>query len=52
MREYPDEGPRQELYAIYKNIMQDQSTPWVEINGDYEQRVQKAIKATDSILKE
>jgi len=52
LREYPDEGPRQKLYAIYKSIMQNQSTPWFEINGNYEQRTQKAIEAVDSILKE
>jgi len=52
LREYPDEGPRQKLYEIYKTIMQNQSTPWVEINGDQEQRVQRAINAVDGILKE
>jgi len=52
LREYPDEGPRQKLYEIYKTIMQNQSTPWVEINGDHEQRVQRAINAVDGILKE
>ena len=52
LREYPEPGPRQKLYAIYLNIMQNQSTPWVEINGNYDQRVQKAINAVDGILKE
>jgi len=52
LREYPDKGPRQKLYEIYKTIMQNQSTPWVEINGDQEQRVQRAINAVDGILKE
>ena len=52
LREYPDEGPRQKLYAIYKNTMQNQFTPWIEINGNYEQRALKAIDAVDSILKE
>jgi len=51
LREYPHEGPRQELYEIYKNIMQNQSTPWAEINGNYKQRLQKAIDAVDNILK-
>lgn len=51
LREYPHEGPRQELYEIYKNIMQNQSTPWADINGNYEQRLQKAIDAVDNILK-
>jgi NadR type nicotinamide-nucleotide adenylyltransferase len=52
LREYPDEGPRQKLYEIYKNIMQNQFVPWVQINGNYEQRIRKAINAVDSILKE
>jgi nicotinamide riboside kinase len=52
LREYPEEGPRQKLYEIYKNIMQNQSTPWIEINGNYEQRVQKAINAVDSLVRQ
>ena len=52
LREYPEPGPRQQLYEIYKNIMQNQSTPWVEINGNYEQRIQKAITAVDGLLKQ
>ena len=51
LREYPHEGPRQKLYEIYKNIMQNQSVPWVEISGNYKQRIRKAIKAVDRILK-
>jgi NadR type nicotinamide-nucleotide adenylyltransferase len=52
LREYPDEGPRQQLYQMYKNIMQNQSIPWIEINGSCEQRVQKAIDGVERILKE
>jgi NadR type nicotinamide-nucleotide adenylyltransferase len=52
LREYPSSGPREKLYEIYRNIMQNQSTPWVEINGNYDQRVRKAINAVDNILKE
>jgi len=52
LREYPEPGPRQRLYEIYQNIMQNQSTPWVEINGNHDQRVRKAIHAVDGILKE
>ena len=47
MREYPDEKPRQELYNIYKDILINQSTPWIEINGDYTHRLQKAIDAVE-----
>ncbi len=50
LREYPDEAPRKELYAIYKNIMENQSVPWVDISGNYEERLQKAIEAVERIL--
>jgi len=52
LREYPDEAPRQQLYKIYKSILENQVIPWVEINGNYEQRIERAITAVDSILKE
>jgi NadR type nicotinamide-nucleotide adenylyltransferase len=50
LREYPNEEPRKELYQIYKDIMLNQQTPWVDINGNYEERLQKAITAIDAIL--
>lgn len=43
LREYPDLENRQKLYHIYKDIMVNQSTPWVEISGSYEERLEKAI---------
>ena len=52
LREYPDEGPRQKLYGVYKTIMQNQLTPWIEINGNYGQRVQKAITATQGLIRQ
>lgn len=51
LREYPDEKPRQELYHIYKDILINQSTPWVDISGSYEERLQKAVQAVDELLK-
>jgi nicotinamide riboside kinase len=50
LREYPDGTTRQKLYSIYKGIMMIQSIPWVEISGDYEERLQKAIKAVDHLI--
>ena len=50
LREYPDLKTRDQLYHIYKDIMINQSTPWVDINGDYDQRLQKAIKAVDQLM--
>ncbi len=51
LREYPDLETRSKLYDIYKNIMINEELPWVDISGDYDQRVAKAISAVDSILK-
>ena len=50
LREYPDLETRQRLYTIYKNIMENQTTPWIEISGNYEERLQKAITAVDELL--
>lgn len=50
LREYPDPAPREKLYTIYKDIMINQSTPWVDISGDYDERLQKAIIAVDQLL--
>jgi len=47
MREYPDEQPRIELYNIYKDILISQTTPWAEISGNYEERLQKAVEAVE-----
>ena len=49
MREYPDERSRMELYNIYKDILINQSTPWIEISGAYDERLQKAIGAVMKI---
>ena len=50
LREYPDLKTRDQLYHIYKDIMINQSTPWVDISGDYDERLQKAIKAVDQLM--
>lgn len=50
MREYPDEKSRIELYNIYKDILINQTTKWVEISGNYEERFQKAINAVKNII--
>jgi len=50
LREYPDVETRQRLYAIYKDIMINQSTPWVDISGDYDERLQKAIAAVENFI--
>jgi NadR type nicotinamide-nucleotide adenylyltransferase len=50
LREYPDLETREKLFHIYKDIMVNQNTPWVEIKGVHEERLQLAIEAVDSIL--
>lgn len=49
LREYPDLETRETLYNIYKDIMINQSVPWVDISGNYEERFEKAKKAVDKI---
>jgi len=50
LREYPDLQTREKLYHIYEDLMIRQTTPWVKINGNYEERLQKAIAAVDGLL--
>jgi len=50
LREYPDVVSRQKLYSIYKDIMINQSVPWVDISGSYEQRFEKARAAVDALI--
>ena len=50
LSEYPDVVTRQRLYTIYKDIMINQSTPWVDISGDYDERQQKAITAVEQYI--
>lgn len=50
LREYPDPEPRRELFRMYHDIMVNQSTPWVVISGDYDERLRSAISAINTIL--
>jgi NadR type nicotinamide-nucleotide adenylyltransferase len=50
LREYPDLESRRKLYLIYKDIMINQQVPWVEISGDYDERLRNAILAVDRML--
>jgi nicotinamide riboside kinase len=43
LREYPDLKNRQQLYHIYKDLLVNQSTPWAEISGTYQERLAKAV---------
>lgn len=50
LREYPDLENRLKLYAIYKDSMINQSVPWVDISGGFNERFQKAVTAVDNLL--
>lgn len=51
LREYPDLKSRRELYHIYKDIMLNQPVPWINISGAYEQRLERAVKVINELLK-
>ncbi len=42
LREYPEVKTRNKLYHFYKDILENQSTPWTDINGNYEERFEEA----------
>ena len=49
LREYPDLITREKLYHHYKDIMLNQSVPWIDISGNYEERLQKALDGVNSL---
>ena len=51
LREYPDLESRGKLYHYYKETMINQTVPWVEISGNYEERLKKAIEVCELYLK-
>lgn len=50
LREYPDLETRNRLYYHYKDIMINQRMPWIDIRGNYKERLNTAIQAIDAIL--
>lgn len=50
LREYPNEKNRVELFHIYKDILSQQDTPWVEIKGNNEQRFAMAAEAIERLF--
>jgi NadR type nicotinamide-nucleotide adenylyltransferase len=50
LREYPDLHTRSELFNRYKDIMENQNTPWSIISGNSESRLEMAIKKVDAFL--
>jgi NadR type nicotinamide-nucleotide adenylyltransferase len=43
LREYPDLESREKLYHMYKDLMINQHRPWIEISGNYDERLQQAM---------
>ncbi len=42
LREYPDVETRNKLYHYYKDLLINQSVPWTDITGTYDERLEKA----------
>ena len=50
LREYPDLDTREKLYHHYKDAMVNQAIPWVDVHGNYEERLSVATNAVDNLL--
>ncbi|MBS1605949.1 MAG: ATP-binding protein [Bacteroidetes bacterium] len=50
LREYPDLLSCEKLFHIYRDILINQSTPWAEIGGQGQQRLENAIAAVGGLL--
>ncbi|WP_447642917.1 MULTISPECIES: AAA family ATPase [Chitinophagaceae] len=47
LREYPDEQPRIELFHIYRDLLENQSTPWSLISGAGAERFEMAYRIVE-----
>lgn len=50
LREYPDPDTRLALFHMYRDLLVQQSVPFVEIKGTDEQRIVPAIEAIDGLF--
>lgn len=50
LREYPDLATREKLYHYYKDALVNQYKPWVEICGNVDERLRKAIRSINLLL--
>ncbi len=50
LREYPDLKTREKLFHIYKDILVNQATPWVEISGTEGARFEVAVEAVERLI--
>ncbi|MEI8052132.1 MAG: ATP-binding protein [Bacteroidota bacterium] len=50
LREYPDLATREKLYHYYKDILINQQCQWMNINGNYEARLQNSIEEINKLF--
>lgn len=50
LREYPDLESRERLYKMYKDLLVNQDTPWVEIRGNESDRFNSALRALSAFV--
>lgn len=50
LREYPDLASREKLFHIYRDTLVNQSTPWLEIGGQGENRIAAGVAAASRLL--
>jgi NadR type nicotinamide-nucleotide adenylyltransferase len=50
LREYPDPVNRNKLFRIYKDLMINQHTPWMEISGLDKERFQQGVHTVEALL--
>lgn len=50
LREYPDLKTRKRLFHHYRDILINQSVPWVEIKGNEESRINMAVEFVEGEL--
>ncbi len=50
LREYPDKKTREKLYHFYKDLMVNQSVPWCNIAGNYQERFEEAVAFIDASI--
>ena len=49
MREYPDKKTREKLYHYYRELMINQPVRWIDISGNHEERLGKAVRFVDQL---
>ena len=50
LREYPDLEFRKKLFGMYRDLLINQKTKWVEISGADAQRLQMAVSIIDTVF--